>query len=52
MRKPNYGKQRSASGAMLSLSKHLPKLRLPSATPPVERPRPKVNKPPSLDRRK
>ena len=46
MRKPTFGKQRSASGAF-SLSRRLPRLSLPhsAATVPVTRPKPQVGRP-------
>ncbi|HEX2834119.1 MAG TPA: hypothetical protein VHW00_14005 [Thermoanaerobaculia bacterium] len=45
MKSPKVGKQRSASGAF-SLSRSLPKLKLPaSATPVVSRPKPRIGKP-------
>ena len=46
MRSPKVGKQRSASGAF-SLSRSLPKLKLPVSAPPasVARPKPSVGKP-------
>jgi len=49
MRKPNVGKQRSASGAF-SLSRKLPKLNLPASittTAPNKMRSPKVGKPSS-----
>ena len=49
MKSPKVGKQRSASGAF-SLSRSLPKLRLPVSAPPIggaARPKPKVGKPPA-----
>jgi hypothetical protein len=46
MRKPNFGKPRSISGAISSLAGKLPKLNVPrSATPSPPRPHPKVGKP-------
>ena len=46
MRSPKVGKQRSASGAF-SLSRALPRLRLPASavTPSGPRPKPKLGKP-------
>ena len=46
MQKPKYGKQRSASGTF-SLSRSLPKLRLPASAVPAgtPRPRPQAGKP-------
>ncbi|HEY0156561.1 MAG TPA: hypothetical protein VGF28_04640 [Thermoanaerobaculia bacterium] len=46
MKSPKVGKQRSASGAF-SLSRALPKLRMPGSVPKggVARPKPRVGKP-------
>ena len=48
MKSPKVGKQRSASGAF-SLSRSLPKLKLPVSAPigGAARPKPKVGKPPA-----
>jgi hypothetical protein len=46
MHSPKFGKQRSISGAISSLSKKLPGLSLPkSAPPPSPRPKPNFGKP-------
>ena len=47
MKSPKVGKQRSASGAF-SLSRSLPKLKLPASAVPgnASRPKPNVGKPP------
>jgi hypothetical protein len=44
MKSPKVGKQRSASGAF-SLSRALPKFRLPGSIATGSRPKPKVGKP-------
>ncbi|HEX8172782.1 MAG TPA: hypothetical protein VF824_19755 [Thermoanaerobaculia bacterium] len=51
MRSPKVGKQRSASGAF-SLSRSLPKLRLPASalTTSAPRPKPQIGKPAAGDR--